>query len=68
VKRVATSRRRHVDLLRGRPDLDAGSVDPAADRAVRRIDQVRALLHLVDRGVLSPDEFERQEGKVFRRP
>jgi len=68
VKRVASDRRRHVDLLRRRPVLDAVPVDPTASGAVRRVDQLRALLHLVDRGVLSADEFERQQEKVFRRP
>ncbi len=68
MKRVASSRRRHVDLLRRRPVLDDSPVDPPAVLAVRRVDQLRALLHLVERGVLSPDEFERQEEKVFRRP
>jgi hypothetical protein len=67
VKRVASSRRRHVDLLRRRPVLGATPVDPPAFQAAYRVDQLRALLHLVERGVLSPDEFERQEEKVFRR-
>ena len=70
MKRVAVSRCSHVDLLRRRPvldALDAGPVDPPAQRAVRRVDQLRALLHLVERGVLSPSEFERQEEKVFPR-
>ncbi len=66
MKRVASSRRRHVDLLRRRPVLDAVAVDPPASRAVRRVDQLRALLRLVERGVLSAEEFERQEEKVFR--
>lgn len=61
-----SSRRRHVDLLRRRPVLDAVPVDPAAARAARRVDQLRALLHLVERGVLSAGEFEHEEAKVFR--
>jgi hypothetical protein len=65
---VAFSRRRHVDLLRRRPVPDAVPVDPPSSVAAQRVDQLRALLHLVERGVLSPDEFERQEEKVFRRP
>ena len=68
MRRVAFSRERHVDLLRGPPVLNAAPADPTAHRAVHRLDQVRALLHLVDRGVLSPGEFETQESKVFRRP
>jgi hypothetical protein len=67
VKRTDSSRRRHVDLLRRRPALDAAPVDPPAARAVRRVDQLRALLRLVERGVLSAGEFEHQEDKVFRR-
>jgi hypothetical protein len=68
VKRVASSRLRHADLLRRRPRLDAVSVDPREVQAVYRVDQLRALLDLVERGLLSPDEFERQEDKVFRHP
>ena len=68
MKRVASSRRRHVDLLRRRPVLDAVPVDPPAPRPCDAVDQLRALLHLVERGVLSAEEFERQEEKVFRRP
>ena len=67
MRRVASDRRRHVDLLRRRPVLDAVPVDPTAPEAVRRVDQLRALLHLVDRGVLSAGEFERHQEKVFRR-
>lgn len=66
MRRVATSRRRHVDLLRRRPVLDAVTVDLRAPRAVRRVDQLSALLRLVERGVLSAEEFERQVEKVFR--
>ena len=44
----------------------AGDASPGSD-AVRRVDQLRALLRLVERGVLSAEEFERQEEKVFRR-
>jgi hypothetical protein len=63
MRRVSASRRQHVDLLRRRPTLDPVEVEqPAA----RRLDQVRALLRLVDRGVLSAEEFERQQEKVFR--
>jgi hypothetical protein len=64
VKRVAASRRQHVDLLRRRPTLDPLTVEQPG--AVRRIDQLRALLRLVERGVLSAEEFERQEEKVYR--
>ena len=66
MRRVALSRRQHVDLLRRRPTLDPAPVERPAVGAVRRVDQLRALLGLVDRGVLSAEEFERQEAKVFR--
>lgn len=66
MKCVATSRRCHVDLLQRRPVLDA-DVDPLVPGAIRRVDQVRALLRLVERGVLSAEEFQREEEKVFRR-
>ena len=67
MKRVAGSRCSHVDLLRRRPVLDAVPAEPPAHGAVRRVDQVRALLLLVERGMLSPGEFERQEEKIFPR-
>ena len=66
VKRISASRRRHVDLLRRRPLLDPVTVDAPAPRAGRRVDQLRALVHLVERGVLSAEEFERHQEKVFR--
>ena len=64
MKRVAVSRRRHLGLLRRRPVLDPV---PVEQQPVERLDQLRALLQLVDRGMLSAEEFERQERKVYRR-
>jgi hypothetical protein len=64
VRRVPGSRRHHIDLLRRRPTLDPVAVEQTG--AVRRVDQLRVLLWLVERGVLSAEEFERQEEKVFR--
>ena len=64
MKRVATSRRRHLDLLRRRPVL---APVPVEQQPTQRLEQLRALLELVDRGVLSAEEFERQERKVYRR-
>ncbi|HEU5036444.1 MAG TPA: hypothetical protein VFT70_05530 [Nocardioides sp.] len=63
MRRVAASRRTHLDLLRRRPTLDPVPVAQPG----QRLDQLRALLRLVDRGVLSAEEFERQEEKVYRR-
>jgi len=68
VRRVASSRRSHVDLLRRRPVLDAVALEPPASGAVRRVDQIRLLVGLVERGVLSAEEFEHQEEKNFRSP
>ena len=68
MRRVEPSRRRHVDLLRRRPLPDTATADLPEGRAVRRVEQLRALLRLVERGVISAGEFERQEGKAFRGP
>jgi hypothetical protein len=64
MRRVGGSRSSHPDLLTGRsrdePPEDRWAtllIDPAA--------QVAALADLVDRGLVSPDEFERQRGKIF---
>ena len=67
VKRVSASRWRHVDLLRRRPLLDPVTVEAPASCAGHRFDQLRTLVHLVERGVLSAEEFERHQEKVFRR-
>ena len=67
MRRVAVSRRQHVDLLRRRPTLDPVAVEATAPAAVRRLDQLRALLRLVERGMLSAEEFERQQAKVYPR-
>jgi hypothetical protein len=67
VKRVSASRRRHVDLLRRRPRLEPVTVDPPASRADHQFEQICALVHLVERGVLSAEEFEHHQEKVFRR-
>ncbi|MCB8956927.1 MAG: hypothetical protein H6529_10650 [Nocardioides sp.] len=66
MKRVATSRRRHVGVLRRRPRLDPAAVTPESGAAVRRLDELRALIRLVDRGLLSPEELEREQLKVHR--
>jgi hypothetical protein len=68
MKRVASSRRSHVDLLRSRPLLDPVEVTSPGSAAVRHIEQLRVLLHLVERDVLSAEEFERQQETFSRRP
>ena len=68
MRRVASSRRSHVDLLRRRPLLDPVVVTSATSAAVNRVDQLRALLHLVDQGLLSAEELERQQESSLRPP
>jgi hypothetical protein len=66
VQRVAGARRDHVGVLRGRPlrdPLDRSAVGPVI---VRRVDEVRRLLGLLDRGLLSEEEFESQLLKTYR--
>jgi len=65
MERVAWSRREHVGVLRRRPTLDTSTDPGSAPAGVRRVDQVRALVELYDRGLLSEEEFERQQAKVF---
>lgn len=69
MRRVASSRGSHVDLLRRRPRLDpvVATSTPAA-AAVSRLDHLRVLLHLVERGVLSAEELEHQQESLGRRP
>ena len=63
MRRVATSRREHPDLLAREPsevDEDRWTallIDPVA--------QVTELADLVARGLVSPEDFERQRGKIF---
>jgi hypothetical protein len=64
MRRVATSRREHLDLLSSAPSAvtvedrwTALLIDPVA--------QVTELADLVARGLVSPEEFERQRSKVF---
>jgi hypothetical protein len=55
-------------VLRRRPTLDT-TADPSSTAAgVRRVDQVRALVDLYDRGQLSEEELEREQAQVFRDP
>jgi len=63
MRRVATSRREHPDLLATEPSQvvedrwTALLIDPVA--------QVTELADLVARGLVSPEDFERQRGKIF---
>jgi hypothetical protein len=68
VKRVASSRRNHVDLLRRRPLLDPVVGISPTSAAMNRVVHLRVLLHLVERGVLSAEELELQQDSLSRRP
>ena len=63
MRRVATSRRENPDLLTTEPSEIADErwtallIDPVA--------QVTELADLVARGLVSPEDFERQRGKIF---
>jgi hypothetical protein len=59
-------RRRHVDLLRGSPALHRSADGLTPTTQPSHVDQVRELLDLVDRGLLSEEEFERQQAKILR--
>jgi hypothetical protein len=66
VQRVAGARRDHVGVLRGRPPLDPMARSAVGPVNVRRVDEVRRLLGLLDRGLLSEEEFESQLQKAYR--
>jgi hypothetical protein len=66
MRRVAGARRDHVGVLRGRPPLDPMARSAVGPVIVRRVDEVRRLLGLLDRGLLSEEELERQMAKIYR--
>ncbi|MEN0129721.1 MAG: hypothetical protein AAGC49_09810 [Brevundimonas sp.] len=66
MRRVAGSRRQHIGVLTRSPRLDPMYEAAASRIRVSRVDQVRQLLSLVDGGLLSADEFEREATKLFR--
>lgn len=68
MKRVAGSRRDHLGLLRRRPPLDPRADLVVGPAALRRVDEVRQLLRLVDRGLLSEEELENQLQKIYGQP
>ena len=68
MRRVAGSRRQHIGVLTRSPRLDPMYGSAAVRIRVSRVDQVRQLIQLVDTGLLSPDEFEREATKLFSSP
>jgi len=67
MERVATSRTHLLGVLRRRPVVEA-SEHHLSELDVRRTNQVRELLSLVDRGLLSEEEFARQQDRLVRDP
>jgi hypothetical protein len=65
VKRVMSSRRHLIDLLRRPPVLDRTEVSATSAAGLRSVDQVREMLDLVDRGLLSDEEFVGQRDKLL---
>jgi len=64
MKRVATSRAHLLGVLRRRPVVDAMADQYTPELDVRHTNQVRELLSLVDRGLLSEEEFEQQQARL----
>lgn len=65
MRRVAGSRHDHVGVLRGRPPLDPMYDATPGGITPRRVDEIRQVLALVDRGLLSEEEFDAQMMKVY---
>ena len=64
MERVATSRAHLLGVLRRRPVVDVTADQFTPELDVRRTNQVRELLTLVDRGLLSEEEFEQQQRRL----
>jgi len=65
MKRVSGSRGDHVGVLRARPVLDQGNEPVDRSAGPRRVDELRLLLQLVDRGLLSEEELDTQLALMF---
>jgi hypothetical protein len=68
MKRVNGSRRDHLGVLRGRPPLDPTVGSPVGSSGLRRVDEIRELLRLVDRGLLSEEELDAQMLAMYGLP
>ena len=64
MERVASSRAQLLGVLRRRPVVDVTTDQRQPDIDVRRSNQVRELLSLVDRGLLSEEEFAQQQKRL----
>lgn len=65
MRRVGTSRSDHVDLLPQSTRGDRTVEGRCTALIVDPVEQLRELASLVDRGLLSAEEFQRQRRKVF---
>jgi hypothetical protein len=63
--RQSHSRRHRTDLLARPPCSPRAAEGGWAALLVDPIEQLNALADLLARGLLSPDEFERQKAKIF---
>ena len=66
MRRVSVSRLERPDLLARRPRINGGMASDGAARGVNRVDQFRELVDLVDRGLISRDEFEWQRARIVQ--
>jgi hypothetical protein len=62
--RTAGTRKEHCDLLAGTLPA-AAAEDPWAALLIDPVAQLSELADLVERGLVSPEDFERQRRKVF---
>jgi hypothetical protein len=63
IHRTASSRRGHIDLLTTSAGLTVE--DRWAALLIDPVAQLEELSDLVDRGLVSPEEFQRQRTKIF---
>lgn len=64
MRRVGVSRSQLIGVLT-RPPYDGGERQGWAVLVVDPVEQIKELADLRDRGLLSPEEFERQKEKVL---
>ena len=64
MRRVATSRSAHLDLLTN-PPSEVAAEDRWAALLIDPVAQVTELRDLVARGLVSPEQFESQRRKIF---
>jgi hypothetical protein len=65
MRRVGNSRKHNVDLLVRVPRRDDSTDAGVSTLLIDAAGQFAALADLVDRGLVSPAEYERQRRKIF---